>query len=513
MSEEGFTLSTLLNLLVFVPAVGAILVAILGKDKIAPLIAKALAIIEFVLVVAVLVEFKTSSSGFQGVSSISWIPSLGISWKLGVDGISLFLVGLTALLFPIALYGSKEKSKEGSYSAWMLLLEASLMGSFLSLDLFSFFVLFELTLIPTYFLIARWGYARSGFAAIKFFVYTFLGSAFLLVGIIALVFIHQAQTGTTTFDLVTLANSTHLSNTVQEWLLIAFTIAFAIKAPLFPLHTWSPDTYGESPLGPVVIIASVMAKLGIYGMIRFDLELFPRAAHLLAPLLLTLGVAGIIYGAIVAASSSNMRRFIAFSSISHVGFIVLGLFALTPEGLSGAVLQMFNHGIYTAALLLVIGFIYERRKKMGFDGLGGLQKTAPIMAGMATIAVMASLGLPGFSGFVGEFLILIGTFLSHRWWAVVATSGVVLSAIYMLWAYQRIFHGKQSEEVAKEGFKEITKKELALILPLIALIIFLGVYPKPVLDRINPTVNALVTHVAHAPSYPSSANYSAQSKG
>ena len=506
-------MSTLLNLIVIFPVIGAVVVALIREDKVSSYLAKAVALIEFVLVVAVLVEFNTHSSGFQGVSSISWIPSLGISWKLGIDGISLFLVGLTALLFPIALYSSKEKKAASSYAGWMLLLEASLMGSFLSLDLFSFFVLFELTLIPTYFLIARWGYGRSAFAAVKFFVYTFFGSAFLLVGILAVVFIHQSQTGVTTFDLVTLANSTHISNTMQEWLLVAFTVAFAIKAPLFPLHTWSPDTYSESPTGPVVIIASVMAKLGIYGMIRFDLELFPKAAHLLAPLLLTLGVAGIIYGSLVAASSSNMRRFVAFSSLSHIGFIVLGLFALTSQGLTGAVVQMFNHGIYTAALLLVIGFIYERRSSLGFEGLGGLQKYAPIMAGMATIIVMASLGLPGSNGFVGEFLILVGVFVAHRWWAVVATTGVVLSAVYLLWAYQRIFHGRPSPAIERDGFKEITKKELALIVPLVALIIFLGVYPKPMLDRVNPTVNALVARVAHAPSYPSSANYSAQSKG
>lgn len=506
-------LRTLLNLLVFVPVIGAIVVAIIGPSKTSLTLVRAVALIEFVIVVAVLAMFKTTTGGFQGVYSLSWVPSLGISWKLGIDGISLFMVALTALLFPIALYSSKEKRSVASYGAWMLLLEASLMGSFLSLDLFTFFLLFELTLIPSYFLIARWGYSRAGFAALKFFVYTFFGSAFLLVGILALVFIHHAQTGVTTFDLSTLANSTHLSDSAQEWLLIAFTIAFAIKAPLFPLHTWSPDTYSESPLGPVVIIASVMAKLGIYGMIRFDLELFPRAAHLLAPLLLTLGVAGIIYGSIVAASSSDMRRFVAFSSLSHVGFIVLGLFALTPEGLTGAVIQMFNHGVYTAALLLVIGFIYERRSKMGFDGLGGLQKSAPLMAGMATIVVMASIGLPGLSGFVGEFLILLGAFLSHRWWAIVGASGVVLSAIYMLWAYQRIFHGKQSESIARGGFREITRGELALIIPLIALIVFLGVYPKPMLDRVNPTVNSLVARVAHAPSYPATANYTAQSKG
>lgn len=506
-------MSTLLNLLVFVPVAGAIIAALIGAKKAAMTVAKVTALVDFVLAVIVLVQFNTSATGFQGVSTISWIPAFGISWKLGIDGISLFLVLLTAILFPIALFGSKETRSIGSYSAWMLLLEASLIGSFLALDLFGFFLLFELTLIPSYFLIARWGYSRSGFAAVKFFVYTFFGSAFLLVGILALVFIHQAQTGHITFDLVTLAKSTHLSNTAQEWLLIGFTIAFAIKAPLFPLHTWSPDTYGESPLGPVVIIAAVMAKLGIYGMIRFDLELFPKASSILAPVLLTLGVAGIIYGAIVAASASHMRRFVAFSSISHVGFIVLGLFALTPQGVSGAVVQMFNHGIYTAALLLVIGFIYERRKKLGFEGLGGLQKTAPLMAGIATIIVMASVGLPGLSGFVGEFLILLGTFVSHRWWAVVGASGVVLSAIYMLWAYQRIFHGKQSESVVKEGFKDITKAELALVIPLIALIIFLGVYPKPMLDRVNPTVNALVTRVAHAPTYPASANFSAQSKG
>lgn len=488
-------------------------IAALGSRKQSSLLAKVIALCEFVLAASLIALFNTRSGGFQGVSSFEWVPSLGISWKLGVDGISLFLVGLTALLFPIALFGSKEKSDTGSYMGWMLLLEASLMGSFLSIDLFSFFVLFELTLIPSYFLIARWGYSRSGFAAVKFFVYTFFGSAFLLVGILALVFIHQAQTGTVTFDLAALANGTHLSNTAQEWLLVAFTVAFAIKAPLFPLHTWSPDTYGESPLGPVVIIASVMAKLGIYGMIRFDLELFPQAAHLLAPLLLTLGVAGVIYGSVVAASSSNMRRFVAFSSISHVGLIVLGLFALTPQGLTGAVVQMFNHGIYTAALLLVIGFIYERRPDMAFAGLGGLQKFAPLLAGVATVVFMASVGLPGLSGFVGEFLILLGAFLSHRWWAVAGTTGVVLSAIYLLWGYQKIFHGKPSQALERSGFRDISKGEFALVVPLLALIVFLGVYPRPMLERVNPTVNALVSRVAHAPSYPPSANYSAQPKG
>ena len=382
-----------------------------------------------------------------------------------------------------------------SFVAWLLLLEAGCLGSFVSLDLIMFFLFFELTLVPVYFIIAGWGFARRAYAAIKFFVYTFLGSAFLLVGIVAVAFIHERQTGHLTFDLVALS-STHLGLASQVLLFLAFTAAFAVKAPVFPFHTWSPDAYAESPTAGAVILAAVMAKMGTYGIIRFDLGLFPRAVVDLAPLLLTLGAAGILYGAIVACATRDLKRLVAYSSLAHLGFVVLGTFALTTQGLTGGVLQMVNHGLVIAVLFIVIGWIYQRRRTWDTSGLRGLQRPAPILAAVFTVAMMAAIGLPGLNGFVGEFLVLAGTFLSHRWWAVVATFGVVLAALYLLWAYQQAFHHEPDE--ANAHVPDVSWREGAVVAPLIALIILLGVYPKPVLDRITPSVTRLVDHVEQA---------------
>ena len=315
------------------------------------------------LVVAViaLVTMKVHVGGFQLVSNHTYTgETLGIRWYLGVDGISIFLVLLTAVLFPLVLITGQNKPKPRAYAAWMLLLEAAVMGSFLSLDLIVFFFFFELTLVPAYFIIAGWGHDRRAYAAVKFFLYTFLGSAFLLVGILALAFIHQSQTGVLTFSLPALEH-THLSSSTEILLFLAFTSAFAVKAPLFPFHTWSPDAYTEAPAGGSVILSSVLAKLGTYGIIRFDLTLFPQATRTLAPLILTLAVIGIVYGAIVACAQRDMKRLVAYSSLAQIGFIALGTFALSTQGLSGAVLLMLNHGLIVAGLFLVIGFIYERR--------------------------------------------------------------------------------------------------------------------------------------------------------
>jgi NADH-quinone oxidoreductase subunit M len=444
------------------------------------------------LAVTIAVRYHAGNGGYRLVSQHVWAPSLGISWHLGVDGISVFLVLMAALLFPLALVAGKAPRSPRAFVSWMLLLEAGCLGSFVSLDLILFFLFFELTLVPIYFVIAGWGFSRRAYAAIKFFVYTFLGSAFLLVGIVALAFIHQRQTGRLTFDLVALT-STHLGLATQVLLFLAFTAAFAVKAPIFPFHTWSPDAYAEAPTGGAVILAAVMAKMGTYGIIRFDLNLFPRAVVDLAPVLLTLGVIGILYGAVVACVTRDMKRLVAYSSLSHLGFIVLGTFALTTQGVTGGVLQMVNHGLIIAVLFIVIGWIYERRKTWQVNELRGLQRAAPILAGVFTVAMMATIGLPGLNGFVGEFLILAGTFLSHRWWAVVATGGVVLAALYLLWAYQQAFHHEPDEADAK--VHDLSWREIAVVAPLVALIIFLGVYPKPVLDRITPSVNSLVQHV------------------
>ena len=448
----------------------------------------------FGVAVAMLGKFASGSGRFQLVTSHAWIPSLGIHWTLGVDGISLFLVLMTALLFPIALAGAGPRRNDKSFVAWLLILEAGCLGSFLSLDLLVFFLFFELTLVPVYFIMSGFGHERRGYAATKFFLYTLGASAFLLVGILALVAIHTKQTGVTTFDVRALA-MTHLSGTAGTLLFLAFTAAFAVKAPIFPLHTWSPDAYRESPAAGAVILAGVMAKLGTYGIVRFDLELFPKAVVTLAPLLLTLGVVGIIYGGIVAAVQHDLKRLIAYSSLAHIGFIVVGAFALTGPALSGAVLQMVNHGVYTAALFLLVAMIYRRSGSFSTKDLTGLQSKAPVLAGM-----LASIGVPGLNGFVGEFLILSGTFLSHRWWAVAATVGVIIAAVYLLWAYQQVFHGVPTAKEA--GFKEISWRESAYMAPLILAIVVLGVFPGPLLSRITPSVNLLVQHVeqvGHAP--------------
>jgi NADH-quinone oxidoreductase subunit M len=483
-----------LTVLVLVPAGTAVAVALVPRAMAGTVRAVALAgsLATTALAVVVAVRFSTGVAGYQMVSRHPWVQVFGISWNLGIDGISLFLVLLCALLFPLTLLGAGVRRDPKTFAAWVLVLETACLGCFLSLDLLLFFVFFELTLVPVYFIIGGWGHERRGYAAVKFFLYTFLGSAFLFVGILAVVFIHQSQTGVLTFDLTRLAN-THFSSVTGLLLFLAFTAAFAVKAPVFPVHTWSPTAYREAPAAGSILLAAVMAKIGTYGIIRFDLELFPKASVDLAPLLLTLGVIGIVYGAIVAAAQRDLKRLVAYSSLAHLGFIVLGTFALTSQGLSGGVLQMVNHGLYTAGLFLLIGMMYERSRTWQTDQFGGLQRSAPVMAAVFTLVMLASIGLPGLNGFVGEFLILVGTFVTHRWWAVVAAAGVILAAVYLLWAYQQVFHGRTGERSSR--FRDLSWREGAIMAPLVVLIVIIGIYPRPVLDRINPSVTRLVDHV------------------
>ncbi len=481
-----------LEILVFLPAVAGVLIFFFPSEfprRYYKGLGVVVSSIEFIVAAAMLVQFKTGVGGYQMISRYHWIPTFGITWSLGVDGISLFLVILSVILFPIAIFGSKETKDPKSFIAWMLILEAACVGSFLVLDLFDFFLMFELTLIPTYFLMSNWGFSLGGKAAVKFFVYTFLGSAFLLIGILALVFIHDGRTGEVTFSIVTLAH-TQMSSTAGRLLFLAFSIAFLIKAPVFPFHTWSPDAYSESPITTAIVLGGVMAKLGTYGIIRFDFQLFPQASRSLGWLILSLAVVGIVYGAITAAGENHLSRLVAYSSLSHMGFIVLGLFAFTQIGLAGAVLQMFNHGIYTAALFLLLGMIYARRKTLDTSKLAGIQSKAPIMAGVFTLVMLASIGLPGLNGFVGEFMILLGTFISHRWWAVVGVSGVVFSAVYMLWAYQKVFHRRDPEQ---RSFKDLSVREIATLVPLVILIVGVGIFPNLLLSRIDPSVHKVLS--------------------
>ena len=359
--------------------------------------------------------------------------------------------------------------------------------------------MFEIVLVPMYFLISGWGYDDRRYAATKFFLYTMFGSAFMLVGILATAFLH-AKGGPVTFDLVTLAEDQGvIALTTARWLFLSFAIAFAVKVPLFPVHTWLPDAHTQAPTAGSVILAGVMLKLGTYGFLRFGLYLFPEAAVWAAPGLVTLGVIGIIYGAICATMQKDLKRLVAYSSVAHLGFIVLGTFALTQQGLTGGVLQMVNHGLSTGALFLLVGFIYERRHTRQISELKGLQTAAPVLAAFFTVVMFASIGLPGLNGFVGEFLILTGSFLTARWWTVAAALGVILAAIYLLWAYQRVFHGPTDD--ANRDMGDLKGWEALIMVPLIALIVFLGVYPKPALDRIDPSVSELIAHVEEHSDY------------
>jgi NADH-quinone oxidoreductase subunit M len=349
--------------------------------------------------------------------------------------------------------------------------------------------MFEIVLVPMYFLIGGWGYDQRVYAATKFFLYTMAGSAFMLVGIIATVSLARRDLGYVTFDVIKIAEGATFSTNAARWLFVSFAIAFAVKVPLFPVHTWLPD----APTGGSVILAGVLLKMGTYGFLRFGVYLFPQAAMWARPVLYTLAVIGVIYGAIAATMQRDLKRLVAYSSVAHLGFIVLGTFALSSQAVTGAVVQMVNHGVSTGALFLLVGMIYERRHTREISELRGIQHVAPVFAAIFTVVMLSSVGLPGLNGFVGEFLILIGSFESARWWTIIATVGVVLAALYLLWAYQRVFHGEPDE--ANSSFKEINIKEGMLMSVFVAIIVFTGVYPKPVLERIEPSVNSFIEHV------------------
>ena len=489
----------ILTVIVFLPLVGAALVALLpgsSADHLAKPIGLGAAALELILAAYLVVDFKAGQAGFQFISHHSWIGQFGIAWKVGVDGISLFLVAMTALLFPVAMVGPKITGSVRAFMFWMLLLEAACMGTFLSMDLFLFFVMFEITLVPGYFIVAGWGGPRRNYAAMKFFIYTFAGSAFLFVGILSLVFLTaSANGGHPTFDLLTLTRlASNLPAADQVLIFISFAVAFAVKIPLVPFHSWLPDAYTEAPTAGSMILAGILFKLGAYGLLRLGLFILPRAATDLAPLLLTLAAIGITYGALITIMQKDLKRLVAYASIVDVAFIVLGVFAFSSQGVTGGVLEMVNHGLTTGAMFFLVGVIWERRGTLKISDLGGLQKPAPILAAVFLAVVLSAIGLPGLNGFVGEFLVLVGTFITHRWWAVVGTTAIVSGAIYLLWAYQRVFHGPIRNE-ANENVRDISWAELAAVAPLLAGIVFLGIYPRPFLDRVTPSVDHLLAHV------------------
>jgi NADH-quinone oxidoreductase subunit M len=486
--------------LIVLPVAGAVVVLLLPRRRPELVLPVAVAVSLVTLGAAgwLLVEFESGVAGFQFVEKSTWYEPWGVGWHLGVDGISLLLVVLTALLFPIALAASTGVTKRvREYAVSMLMLEAGIIGVFLALDLLVFFVFWEAMLVPMYFIIGVWGGERRVHAAVKFFIYTALGSALMFGGILALASI--GGEGGPTFDFVELLGA-DLSRTAQMWLFAAFGISFAIKVPVFPFHTWLPDAHVEAPTAGSVILAGVLLKLGAYGLIRFNLTLFPEASVDLVPVLAVLAVIGILYGAVVAIVQSDVKRLVAYSSVSHLGFVMLGLFALTSQGLQGGVLQMVNHGITTGALFLLVGMVYERRHTREISAFGGLAGVMPVYAGIFLFTAFASIGLPGLNGFVGEFFVLIGSFLSLPAYAVLGAFGVVLAAVYLLWAYQRMFTGPITHEENK-GLRDITARERLVLAPLVVLMLGLGLYPKPALDRIEPSVDAVLQRIEQTTDY------------
>ena len=438
--------------------------------------------------------------GYQFVEQATWYEPWGISWYVGLDGISLPMVVLTALLVPIALGASTAiTTRTKEFVVYTLLLEAGMIGVFLALDLFLFFIFFEAILVPMYFIIGIWGGERRIYAAVKFFLYTAFGSALMLAGIIALVVTYTGQFGTTSFALPDLME-TSFSIGAERWLFAAFALAFAIKVPLFPLHTWLPDAHTEAPTAGSVLLAGVLLKLGTYGLLRYNLALFPEASVDAVPIMATLAVIGIIYGALVAIVQPDLKKLVAYSSVSHLGFIVLGTFALTSGGLQGAVIQNVNHGITTGALFLLVGMIYERRHTKNIADFGGIQKVMPIYAGFFLFMIFASIGLPGLNGFVGEFLVLIGSYPSLPVFAIIAPSGVILAAIYLLWAYERVFTGEPDKEENK-ALKDLSVREIGLLAPLVVLVLILGLYPNVLLDKIGPSTELVLDNIEQTTTY------------
>jgi len=487
----------ILSLITFLPLVGALVILFIPSEKARAIKSWAVAVTAVDLVVSLTLYFyfQSDNAQMQFVEHFTWIESLGISYHLGVDGISLFLVLLTTLLTPIAVLSSwtaiTDKVKE--YMVFMLLLETGMIGVFVALDLFLFFVFWEATLIPMYFLIGRWGGARRIYAALKFFLYTFAGSALMLVAILVLYFMNARATGQPTFDLLQLLQF-DVPAAAQTWLFLAFALGFAIKVPLFPFHTWLPDAHVEAPTAGSVILAGVLLKMGAYGFARFCLPLFPDASVTFAPLISVLAIIGIIYGALVALSQRDVKSLVAYSSVSHLGFVVLGIFTLNAQGVSGGILQMVNHGLSTGALFLLVGMLYERRHTRLIEDFGGLWKQLPLFGIFLLIVTLSSIGLPGLNGFVGEFTILVGTFRANVVYAVFAALGIVLGAWYMLTMFRRVMHGPL-DKPANEELEDLSAREIAVLVPIVVLIFLIGVFPNLFFDKMGSSVAALLAQV------------------
>jgi NADH-quinone oxidoreductase subunit M len=492
----------ILTSLIGLPALGALALLFLRDDRQHETLTRNIALMISVLVFAetlvLWAVFDGTSGDFQFVERYAWIPRFGISYAVGVDGISLLLVLLTGFLTPLALLSSWESVhvRTRTFSMFVLLLESAMIGVFLSLDLFLFYVFWDAMLIPMYFLIGIWGYERRIYAAIKFILYTMAGSVLMLLAILGLAWLHSAATGQYSFDLQVLYDQP-VPPVLQFWFFLAFALAFAIKVPLFPFHTWLPDAHVEAPTAGSVILAGVLLKMGTYGLVRFAFPLFPVAATFFAPYLAALAVVGIVYGALVAMVQPDLKKLVAYSSVSHLGFVVLGIAAMNLQGVQGAVYQMLNHGISTGGLFLIVGMLSDRRHTRLIAEFGGLKTVMPRLVAAFLIVTLSSIGLPGLNGFVGEFLILLGAFAWDPRFAAIAATGVILSATYMLWMFQRVNYGPVTNE-ENASLPDLKPREWALIAPIVALAIVMGVVPNVFLRPTEASVQKIVDRVREA---------------
>jgi NADH-quinone oxidoreductase subunit M len=489
----------LLSWILFTPLLGMILLLFIpGRNKqLIKIWANVVGFIGFLVSIPLVTGWDNNQAGMQFVEKADWIPSIGATYSIGADGISMLLIMLTTVMGFLSILCSwsaiEERVKE--YYAMFLLLQVGMLGVFVAQDFFLFYVFWELVLIPMYFIIAIWGGERKLYAAIKFFLYTAAGSVLMLLGILVLYFQHQHQFGYYTFEISKLMNL-NLPLNIQRWVFWALFLGFAVKVPMFPFHTWLPDAHTEAPTAGSVILAGVLLKMGTYGFIRFSLPLLPKAAidPTIVQILAVLSIIGIVYGGLVSLMQKDWKRLVAYSSVSHLGFCTLGIFAMTPAGLSGSVIQQINHGLSTGMLFLIVGVIYERRHTRMISEYGGLAHVMPGYAVVFAIAMLSSAGLPMLNGFIGEFTILAGTFEVNKTWAAFATSGVVLAAAYLLWLYQRTMLGKITNP-KNEGLKDLNFREWAIFVPVIAACFWIGLYPKPLFDILDKPVAQIVTRV------------------
>lgn len=484
----------------FLPFAGSLALLFIDREmtKAIRYTALSFSFITFLVSLVVFFQFDTANPGFQFVVDQLWIPQFDAGFRIGLDGMSVLIVVLTTFIMPIAILASFSavQKREKEYYIMMLLLQFGMTGVFVALDTFLFYVFWEVILIPMYFLIGIWGGQQRIYAAIKFFLYTMIGSLLMLIAIIWLGLYAQEATGVFTTNLLKLRDiAPSIPAETQQWMFLAFALSFCIKVPLFPLHTWLPDAHVQAPTAGSVILAGVLLKMGTYGLIRFNLELFPQSSEYFAPLLCTLSVVGIIYGALVAMVQTDIKKLVAYSSVSHLGFIVLGIFSMTPEGIQGAIIQMINHGLSTGALFLCVGVLYERRHTREMSEYGGIMKVMPVFGVFFAIAMFASVGLPGLNGFVGEFLTLLGAFrspfLGTNWYAIIAASGVIFAAVYLLIMFQRVMYGT-NDNPKNHTLKDLTTNEWLQLLPMAIFMIWIGVYPSSFMQYSEQSTRALV---------------------